>query len=167
MSALFEDIKVRPMRDRQGVKLSSSSVQNLYSRSAYKKGDSGHAFAKKFVTIRDEINSGIDVPQKSRHDSRQQWPLTIAILPRSVKYVLYNEDPDPPRDFRPGPLEYMHKDTAFNMSRPTVRVRAEDIPEDFYQMMALDMLSGQEAAAYVNQWGSVGTSNGEKSGAIV
>jgi hypothetical protein len=71
MSALFEDITVRPMRDRQGVKLSSSGVQNLYSRNAYKKGDSGHAFEKKFVTICDGINSGIDVPQKLRHDSRQ------------------------------------------------------------------------------------------------
>jgi hypothetical protein len=75
------------------------------------------------------------------------------------KKIHYNEDPDPPRDFRPGPLEYMHKDTAFNMSRPTVRVRAEDIPEDFYQMMALDMLSGQDAADQVEEAPRVSPSN--------
>jgi hypothetical protein len=71
---------------------------------------------------------------------KQQRPLTIAILPRSVKYVLYNEDPDPPRDFRPGPLEYMHKDTAFNMSRPTVRVRAEEIPVEMNSVSSLKYL---------------------------
>jgi hypothetical protein len=94
MSALFEKVKVRPMRDRTGINLASSALQKLCERHAYTKGDTGVAFAKKFLRVCDEVNSGIDVPRMFERDNHQQWPLTIAAIPRSLPYVLINEDPN-------------------------------------------------------------------------
>ena len=92
MSALFEDIKVRPMRDRSGVHLSSSGLQKLCERNAYLAGESGAPFAKKLLEVCNEVNSGIDVPRKSPRDNMQQWPLSIALFkPCNVQQVMADE----------------------------------------------------------------------------
>ena len=64
-------------------------------------------------------------------------------MPRTLKYVPYNEDPNPTQGFRPGNFEYMHYDAIFDLSRPATRVRTEDMPEEFFELIAHDMLSGQ------------------------
>ena len=61
MSALFETLQVRPMRNGSGVLLPSSIVHKIYERSAYGKGDRAVPFAKKLVDVCNAINSGADV----------------------------------------------------------------------------------------------------------
>ena len=61
MSALFETLQVRQMRNGSGVLLPSSTVHKIYERSAYSKGDRGVLFAKKLVDVCNAINSGADV----------------------------------------------------------------------------------------------------------
>jgi hypothetical protein len=126
--------------------MSGQSLQSLYSRKAYKTGDSGEAFEKKIIDVCQDINSGVDVPAYNPRAPRQQWPLAIALMPRSLKYVVANIDPNPARDFHAVNFEIMHKDTIFDMSLPAMRIRTEDISDEFFEIVAQDMQGGQDAS---------------------
>ena len=92
MSALFEDLRVRLLRNNDGYSHTSSGVNILYEQYAYSKGDSGTSFTKKLIDVCNEINSGVDLPNKFVRDRPMQWPLTVALMSRTLKYVPYNED---------------------------------------------------------------------------
>ena len=78
MPALFEDLRVRLLRNNDGYSHTSSGVNRLYEQYAYIKGDSGTSFTKKLIDVCNEINSGIDAPNKFVRDRPMQWPLTVA-----------------------------------------------------------------------------------------
>ena len=137
---LFETIKVRGWRRNGGVSINAGGFRHYIVKKLYKEADRGAVFGQKLMDTFSGINTGIEMPVIDRHDEAWHYSLSQMLLPREAEFVEENEGDDEPRDLDLGRYELWQRHEGRGACRPAKIMHSDDIPEDFYLMMAQDML---------------------------
>jgi hypothetical protein len=86
------------------------------------------------------INTGVEIPVIDRHDEAWHYSLSQVLLPREREYVQENGGDNEPRGLDLGRNEVWQRHEGRGECRPARVMHSDDIPEEFYLMMAQDML---------------------------
>jgi hypothetical protein len=86
------------------------------------------------------IVANVKMPTADKYDDQLAYPLSQMPVPRKAEYVIEKKGRNEPRNYDFDRGEIWQFDEDRQCSRPAYGIEADDMPEEFFYMMAQDML---------------------------